>query len=259
MPERSKVLRGVVALAAVLSVVTGCAAETRPEASASSAPPSAAPSATPTAVPTPTTDPAAPATEPPAPDPSTAPVAPDPSTPETAPSAPSTPPPPSDPGACGTLTRDEAAAVAAQRLPPPLGDDYFTWDTTATAADPGYDPCAALSWIVFPLAGGTGSSPNAIALFHEGEYVGPATEEQYGFRPAVERLSDDSIRVTYPYLLDGDANADPQGQAVARFTWDAETQSVQMDGNPPPSGGGVTAAMNEVTETSGAPEIILAM
>lgn len=241
MPERSRVLRGVVALAAVLSVVTGCAAETPPGASASTAPTAAAPGETPT---TPAT-----------------PIAPDPSTPGTPPSTPSTPPSDLTPDAdvCGTLTRDEAAAVAAERLPPPLGDDYFTWDTTYTADDPGYDPCAALSWIVFPLAGGTVSSPNAIALFHHGEYVGPATEEQYGFWPAVERLSDDSIRVTYPYLLDGDANANPQGQAVARFTWDAETRSVQMDGNPPPSGPGVTAAMHEAAGTSARHEIILAM
>lgn len=98
----------------------------------------------------------------------------------------------------------------------------------------GYDACADLSWIVVPY-GGTASSPNAIMLFHNGDYLGTDTAVPQGFEPAIERVDEGYISVTYSYPLEGDANAAPRGRATSTYTWSDATESVIHAGELPPA------------------------
>lgn len=153
-------------------------------------------------------------------------------------SSPSPPPtsaaPSTSPSACGPSTGEAAAADAIAALALPAGLESAKWD--AAGADySGYDPCAALSWSVVSLEMATGSSPCAILLFHEGTYLGTATKAQYGFVPQVERTAPGAILVTYRYPQAGEANADASGRAAATFTWNPDTESVDMAGETPPS------------------------
>lgn len=134
---------------------------------------------------------------------------------------------------CSGLTGEEAAERWAGDVPPPQVDPAMTWDVGAAVTD-GYDECAALSWIVLPVEGATVSSPFQVMLFHSGEYLGTTTEDAYGFEPAVERADDAEIAVTYPWLREGDPNAEPSGSSTAVFTWDEERGSVVMSGEVPP-------------------------
>lgn len=137
--------------------------------------------------------------------------------------------------ACGPASAEEAAAEGIAALPAPGGPESATWDA-ATADYSGYDPCAALSWSLVTVKGGTGSSPTAILLFHAGSYLGTATATQYGFTPAVDRTSDAEIAVAYRYVQADEANADASGRADATFTWNPETEGVTMTGDVPPEG-----------------------
>jgi hypothetical protein len=150
------------------------------------------------------------------------------------PSPPPTSAAPSSPSStCGPSTGEAAAADAIAALALPSGLESAKWD--AAGADySGYDPCAALSWSVVSLEMATGSSPCAILLFHEGTSLGTATKVQYGFVPQVERTAPGAILVTYRYLKDGEATADASGRAAATFTWNPETESVDMAGETPP-------------------------
>lgn len=114
------------------------------------------------------------------------------------------------------------------------GLDSAVWD--ATGADySGYGPCAALSWSLVTLEYATVSSPTAVLLFHDGEYLGTATSEQYGFTPLVERVADDAIAVTYRFVQGAESNADASGRATATYTWNPATDSVDMAGDVPPA------------------------
>ena len=138
---------------------------------------------------------------------------------------------------CASLDGEAAAAEAIPLLPAPFDDPAMSvieWDASQATVDT-YDPCAALSWIVVPISGGSVSSPNQIALFHRGEYIGPATERSYGFWPEVARIDDATIEVTYRWAESGDTNAEPSGRAVASFAWDEASQSVVFGGELPPA------------------------
>jgi hypothetical protein len=136
---------------------------------------------------------------------------------------------------CGTASAATAVQQAVATLPRPVENlPDATWD--ASAADTsGYDPCAALSWAVVSVTGGTPSSPNAILLFHDGTYLGTATAEQYPFEPQVSRTAGDAIAVTYRYATATDSNANPSGSTQASFTWDASARKVTMQGSTPPA------------------------
>ncbi|OIH94249.1 hypothetical protein BIU92_07440 [Curtobacterium sp. MCBA15_003] len=156
----------------------------------------------------------------------------DPSTPASTPTptdSPATTPTPT----CGPADGAAAVSDAVASLPLPAGLDGFRWDG-ANADTSGYDACAALSWSVVTLRGGTAGSPYAILLFHQGRYLGTATAEQYAFEPAVERRSDETIVVTYRYPKAGEPNASPSGRTTATFTWNADTGRVDMTGDTPP-------------------------
>lgn len=57
----------------------------------------------------------------------------------------------------------------------------WDWDTDTTYVDGNYSPCAALSVAVTSVEGATGSSPDLAVLFHDGQFVGPATPKFYPF------------------------------------------------------------------------------
>jgi hypothetical protein len=130
------------------------------------------------------------------------------------------------------LNAMEAAEQAAQDVPVPDGIDA-AWDTDTSAVE-SYDPCAPLSQITLTLAEATASSPFVVLLFHEGEYVGTATEQAYPFEPTIERIDPSSLRIIYAYAQDGDVNAAPSGEAIATVTWDDTAQSIVFDGDLPP-------------------------
>lgn len=135
-------------------------------------------------------------------------------------------------GDCSGLTAKDAVDRWASEVP--LPEEGYPYAPGAATLET-YEPCAALSWIVLPVANGTGSSPNQIMLFHRGEYLGTATEKAYGFTPDVIRVDDDSIQVTWHWPQEGDANADPTGTSVAQFVWDEDAGQVVMSGETPPN------------------------
>ncbi len=132
---------------------------------------------------------------------------------------------------CSGLTGEQAAAQWAGDVPP--NAEGYPWATGRVESE-GYDNCAALSWMILPIEGGTASSPNQIMLFHNGRYIGTATKEAYGFHPTVERDADDQIQVTWHWPRDGESNAGASGTSVATFTWDVSSESVVMSGEVPP-------------------------
>jgi hypothetical protein len=138
-------------------------------------------------------------------------------------------------GECSGLTGEEAAQQWAGEVPPPQTDPSWVWDVEGALVD-GYDECAPLSWIVLPIEGATASSPFQIMLFHEGQYLGTATEQAYAFEPVVEQTSETQLTVTYSWLEDGDANAAPSGSSTAMFSWDSEAGAVVQTGDLPPDG-----------------------
>jgi len=207
---RPAVLRGLVPLGLVSIALTGCSTGSGDPAPTKTVTQTVAPSAestgTPTSTPTPT--PAAAATPAPVPTPSAAPT-------------------------CGSEDPTSAIQQAATRLGAPAGIAGAEWDT-AGAARGGYDPCAALSWVVLRPANSTGSSPSAILLFHDGTYLGTATKVQYPFTPEVTRTSDAAVSVTYRYARDGESNAEASGRVDATYRWDDAAGRVVMTGDVPP-------------------------
>lgn len=132
---------------------------------------------------------------------------------------------------CSGLTGKQAVERWYEDVPlPEQGYPY----APGAATQETYDPCAALSSIVIPVAHETVSSPTQVMLFHNGRYIGTATEKAYGYYPDIERLADDELRVTWRWPQGDDANADPTGRSTATFTWDASSESVVMSGEVPP-------------------------
>jgi hypothetical protein len=205
---RTATLRGLVPLGLVSVALAGCSTgsgEPAPTQTVTqTVAPSAAAAATPTAVAT---------------TPTPAPV--------------QTPQPSATP-TCGAEDPTSAIQQAADRLGAPAGIDGATWDTASAERD-GYDPCAALSWVVLRPAMSTGSSPSAILLFHDGAYLGTATKEQYSFEPDVVRTSDVALTVTYRFPLAGEGNAEASGRAEAAYRWDDGAGRVVMTGDVPPT------------------------
>ncbi|MGO2111004.1 MAG: LppP/LprE family lipoprotein [Pseudoclavibacter sp.] len=139
---------------------------------------------------------------------------------------------------CSGLSGAEALATWVGDVPSPFPDNpdmsYVEWSTEW--ADPTtYDECLPLSWIVLPIEGGTASSPYHVMLFNEGQYLGVATLRAYGFFPDVQRIDDATIRIIYKYALPDETTAGASGHATADFTWNDETQQVDMTGDVPPT------------------------
>ena len=91
-----------------------------------------------------------------------------------------TSPPTDDPGSCSGLTGKDAVMRWYGEVPlPEQGYPYAPGAATIET----YDPCAALSSVILPVAHETVSSPTQVMLFHHGRYIGTATEKAYGFYP----------------------------------------------------------------------------
>ncbi|MFJ4222287.1 LppP/LprE family lipoprotein [Curtobacterium luteum] len=134
---------------------------------------------------------------------------------------------------CSGVSAATATARAVPKLAAPAGLPDARWDARF-AITSAYEPCAALSAVLVPLEGSTASSPVAILLFHDGQYLGTATKEQYAFVPDVARTSDDTIAVTYHWVKPGETDAESSGRTPATFTWDASAGKVVMRGGVPP-------------------------
>lgn len=145
------------------------------------------------------------------------------------PGGPGDPAHPTDP--CSGLDAAQAAARWAGDVPP--NAESYPWATDSVETD-GYDACAALSWMILPIQGGTASSPYQIMLFHDGRYIGTATSEAYGFHPTVQRTDADQIQVTWHWPREGESNAGASGTTTATFTWNDATEQVDMAGGVPP-------------------------
>lgn len=145
----------------------------------------------------------------------------------------STPSPPTTPPTCATLTGEEAFDKWSPEVPAPQSP--WTWAPLGSYGTHDYDPCAVLSSIVISDAQGTVSTPCHVMLFHYGEFVGTATPTAYAYEPDVIPFGDSGVEITYPYFTTGDSHADPSGKAVAWFTWNDDTQSIDMTGELPPA------------------------
>lgn len=142
--------------------------------------------------------------------------------------------------AAADLTGEEAVAKWGPELEPvqlPGSYDPVGWDLEAANAS-GYDPDADLSWATVPVENAAAFTPVTVMMFHEGIYIGTATEHPKGFEPTVEQLDDGKLSITYPYLTGQEPGGDPQGEAVSTFTWDEASQSVIHSGEFPPAAAG---------------------
>lgn len=132
---------------------------------------------------------------------------------------------------CSTSSKEDALDYAVHHVNLEFPDQHWTGWKDGNH----YDPCSALSYILLGTSGGTGGSPNHIALFHNGKFLGTATSEAYAFKPEITQLDPGLIQVDYKYLKDGDATANPRGRTTAWFGWSPAQQKVVMTGQVPPS------------------------
>ncbi|MGJ0184884.1 LppP/LprE family lipoprotein [Corynebacterium glyciniphilum] len=132
--------------------------------------------------------------------------------------------------ASGAPSAEEAAQIAAERTP-----DTAVGPWTADGADTtSYDPRLALSAIVLNVEGATASSPQQVALFDHGVYVGTTVPESYPYQQ-VTRIADNIVQVDYRFLLPGDPHADPSGTATSHYV--LYPQHIERTGALPPGGG----------------------
>ena len=124
---------------------------------------------------------------------------------------------------CGTATPDSAISAAVDQLPanPARG---ATWTFGGRT---NFDPCADLSYALAETAGGTGSSPIHIMLFHRGDYTGTGTLCAFGRTEVVDATSD-RVTVTYLYPRGMESNAAATGLAQVNYVWNGN--GVTMNG-----------------------------
>ena len=131
---------------------------------------------------------------------------------------------------CGEMTAEQALAEHLPEVPQLRKGEQWAW-SAETADTAGYRPCAALSWITVGVEGATATSPHQIMLFHQGEFLGPATTEAYGYAPRVERIDDATLQVTY--LGSGKHNAETQEDAVSVFKYNPLSGGADRAGDLP--------------------------
>lgn len=152
---------------------------------------------------------------------------------------PATAPSPTEEPAPACESIDPAAAIGdgLSKIPPPFpGEaDMPPWrdplaDSPEVAAK--FDTCAPLEAVVLSVEGATTSSPMAIMLFHEGEYLGTATSENHMSTHA-RRIDDNTFAVQYNYPATGEPNALPSVATISTFTWDDAQEKVVWAGQVP--------------------------
>ncbi len=124
----------------------------------------------------------------------------------------------------------EAARIAAD-LTPNIGISPWT-DMGAATQD--YDPYQSLSAITLDVEQATGGSPRQVALFAGSKYIGTTTPEAYPYQ-TTERVADNIIKVNYHYLLPGDPDWAPSGEATSYYI--LLPQGIERVGSLPPHGG----------------------
>ena len=132
---------------------------------------------------------------------------------------------PPAPGECGIDPQAEAITDHVDEVPEAIAG--VSWVYTG---DSNYDPCRELSYARLEVEGATGSSPMQLMLFHDGEYVGTASECAFALT-TVTRTTADSVTVEYRWPRAGEPTADPTGIASVTYRWDGD--SVQQDGELP--------------------------
>jgi hypothetical protein len=93
-----------------------------------------------------------------------------------------------------------------------------------------FDRCAALSYARLDIAGATASSPVQLVLFHDGVFIGTATDCAFAFT-SVDSFTGDSVTVSYRWPRSGDTNAAPSGLGTVTYRWNGE--EVVMEGELP--------------------------
>lgn len=126
----------------------------------------------------------------------------------------------------------EPAAWYAAAVTPDL-PDHSPW-THLGAETRDYDSSKPLSAITLDVTAATGSSPRQVALFAGSKYIGTTTPEAYPYQ-TTERVADNMIKVNYRYLLPGDSNAAPSGEASSYYI--LMPQGIERVGSLPPHGG----------------------
>lgn len=146
-------------------------------------------------------------------------------------------PTPSPTATCSGLTGQEALDRWVSEVPPfepgHPGTEHVAWTTEYSITDT-YDECAELSWIVLDVEGATGSSPNAIMLFHHGELIGLASEEYFPYYPQVVGTAEGAVQVSYPWPSPHETPPNRSMRSISTFTWDEDSSSVRRDGDLPP-------------------------
>lgn len=137
---------------------------------------------------------------------------------------------------CSDLTGEEALEQNSDSIDPAWDDlsdsDERNWDFDAADVST-FDECAALSWIVVPTQAPGEGAPYAIMLFNHGEFVETATPSAYLNEPDVVREADDAVKVTYTWSV-GEGETYSEIPAESTFTWNADTQNVEREGQLPP-------------------------
>lgn len=149
--------------------------------------------------------------------------------------------PPAD---CDDTTAEQALEAAAPELGPSSAEPESE-PVLRRADTSAFNGCAMMSWIEVPYGYPMErievypGAPHAVMLFHYGEYVGTATAEPQRWDPHVEnhpQASMDPVIVTYSYMEEGQEIEEiPVGRAVSVFRWNADTQSVDHEGEFPPN------------------------
>jgi hypothetical protein len=132
---------------------------------------------------------------------------------------------------CGVNLAAPQVVAAVQQLPPYPGTGW-EWNANPRSFEGNFNQCATLSTALVTVQRGTGSSPVTALMFHNGDYLGTATSEAYGFTtldPA--RTTDDTV--VLDYKLPGACNAcPPAGVTSVRYQWQGD--HVEMLDPPPP-------------------------
>ncbi|HIW90220.1 MAG TPA: LppP/LprE family lipoprotein [Candidatus Corynebacterium avicola] len=139
--------------------------------------------------------------------------------------------PPPQPGPVEPGRSPEEATQLAVDLTPDL-PNFGPW-TPFGADTSDYDQNQSLSAITINVSGATGSTPRQVALFAGSKYIGTTTPEAYPYQ-TTERVSDNIIKVNYRYLLPGDSNAAPSGEATSYYI--LQPQGLDRVGSLPPNG-----------------------
>lgn len=141
-------------------------------------------------------------------------------------------PSPSGGVTCGVNLKAPQVVVAAEQLPPYPGTGW-TWDANPATFEGNYNPCAMLSTVLVTVEMATGSSPVTALMFHNGDYLGTATSESYGFTSLnTAQTTDDTV--VLDYKVPGACNAcPPAGVNSVRYQW--QSDHVEMLDPPPPS------------------------